>query len=84
MEKFICKVCGYVHEGAEAPEACPQCKAPKAQFVAQSQTDLSWADEHFVGVAKDVDKEILERIKTKLHGRVYRSRNVLSYEPSSR
>ncbi|PAB60239.1 ferritin family protein [Anaeromicrobium sediminis] len=68
MEKFICKVCGYVHEGAEAPEACPQCKAPKAQFVAQSQTDLSWADEHFVGVAKDVDQEILEGLRQNFMG----------------
>ncbi|MEG1776677.1 MAG: NADH peroxidase, partial [Clostridia bacterium] len=24
--KWICKVCGYVHEGPEAPEFCPQCK----------------------------------------------------------
>ena len=30
--KFVCKVCGYVHEGPEAPEACPVCKAPKAKF----------------------------------------------------
>ena len=30
--KWICKVCGYVHEGPEAPESCPQCKAPKARF----------------------------------------------------
>ncbi|MDU0940004.1 MAG: ferritin family protein [Clostridiales bacterium] len=24
--KFICKVCGYVHEGDAAPEVCPVCK----------------------------------------------------------
>lgn len=32
MEKWICKVCGYTHYGDEAPEACPQCGAPKSQF----------------------------------------------------
>ena len=30
MKKFICTVCGYVHEGDEAPEFCPQCKNRKA------------------------------------------------------
>ena len=28
-KKWICTVCGYVHEGDEAPEFCPQCKQPK-------------------------------------------------------
>ena len=23
--KFVCKICGYVHEGTEAPEICPKC-----------------------------------------------------------
>ena len=23
--KYVCKVCGYVHEGDEAPETCPKC-----------------------------------------------------------
>ncbi len=25
MKKFVCSVCGYVHEGDSAPEKCPQC-----------------------------------------------------------
>jgi len=25
-QKFICPICGYVHEGAPAPERCPKCK----------------------------------------------------------
>ena len=28
MKKFVCSVCGYVHEGDSAPEQCPVCKAP--------------------------------------------------------
>ncbi|WP_347460054.1 rubredoxin-like domain-containing protein, partial [Clostridium disporicum] len=25
MKKFVCTVCGYVHEGETAPEVCPVC-----------------------------------------------------------
>ena len=32
MTKWICKVCGYVYEGDNAPDQCPVCKAPASQF----------------------------------------------------
>ena len=32
QKKFICVVCGYVHEGNEAPEKCPLCGAPRSKF----------------------------------------------------
>lgn len=32
METWICKKCGYAHQGDEAPEQCPQCGASKYQF----------------------------------------------------
>ncbi len=32
MKKFICKVCGYVHEGNTPPKFCPKCKAPASAF----------------------------------------------------
>ena len=54
MKKFVCTVCGYVHEGDEAPDFCPVCKAPKSKFKEQSE-DMVWASEHVVGVAKGVD-----------------------------
>ena len=28
MKKFVCTVCGYIHEGEVAPERCPVCKVP--------------------------------------------------------
>jgi rubredoxin len=28
-----CSVCGYVHEGAEAPAICPKCGAPSEKFI---------------------------------------------------
>ena len=33
--KWVCSVCGYVYEGEQPPEKCPQCKAPASKFVAQ-------------------------------------------------
>ena len=33
MKKFVCTICGYVHEGDAAPDACPQCKAPASKFT---------------------------------------------------
>lgn len=32
VEKWFCRNCGYVHEGEEAPEACPSCNHPQAHF----------------------------------------------------
>ncbi len=31
-KKFICSVCGYIHEGNEAPEQCPLCKVGPELF----------------------------------------------------
>lgn len=30
--QWKCRNCGYIHEGAEAPETCPTCAHPKAYF----------------------------------------------------
>ena len=30
--KWQCRNCGYVHEGTEAPQACPACAHPQAYF----------------------------------------------------
>ncbi|MCM1194955.1 MAG: NADH peroxidase, partial [Firmicutes bacterium] len=65
--KFVCSVCGYVHEGNEAPTSCPQCKAPKEKFVAQAG-ELSWAAEHVVGVAKGASKDILDDLRANFNG----------------
>lgn len=31
--KFRCNVCGYIHEGAAAPDKCPVCAAPASEFT---------------------------------------------------
>ena len=67
MAKYVCSVCGYVHEGDAAPEACPLCKAPASKFVKQGD-DMAWAAEHVVGVAKGAPEEILEGIRMNFQG----------------
>ena len=47
MKKFVCSVCGYVHDGDSAPEKCPQCGSPAEKFKEQATTgDLTWADHY--------------------------------------
>ena len=65
--KFVCSVCGYVHEGDSAPEKCPVCGAPASKFNAQSG-DMAWAAEHVVGVAKGVSQEILDGLHANFQG----------------
>ena len=67
MKKFVCSVCGYVHEGNEAPDACPVCKVPKEKFVEQAG-ERDWAAEHVIGVAKGVDPEIIEGLRANFEG----------------
>ena len=42
MKKFVCTICGYVHEGEAAPEQCPICKAPASKFIEQAG-EMTWA-----------------------------------------
>lgn len=37
-KKWKCNNCGYIHEGSEAPIACPACKHPKAYFEIFAET----------------------------------------------
>ena len=67
MKKFVCSVCGYVHEGEKAPEFCPQCKVPAEKFTEQSGPK-SWAAEHVVGVAQGAPEEIMEGLRANFMG----------------
>lgn len=68
MEKYVCTICGYIHEGDCPPAKCPQCGAGSEKFEVKSNTGLDWADEHRIGVAKDVDAEILEGLRANFTG----------------
>lgn len=67
MKKFICTICGFVHEGDSAPESCIQCKAPGSKFEEQTG-DLSWADEHRIGVAAGCDPVVMEGLQQHFMG----------------
>ena len=70
MKKFICTVCGYIHEGETAPEKCPLCNAPASKFKEMEETAgaLSFADEHVIGVAKGCDEEMLKDLNAHFNG----------------
>ena len=68
MNKYVCTICGYVHEGDAPPAKCPQCGAPAEKFELQGTGEMTWADEHRIGVARDVDPEILEGLRANFTG----------------
>ena len=65
MKKWVCPVCGYVWEGENPPERCPQCKVPGEKFTEQ-KAEMSWAAEHVVGVGKVFGAEVPEEVKKQI------------------
>ena len=68
MAKWVCQVCGYVHEGDSAPESCPQCKAPASKFSKQEEGEMQWAAEHVLGVAEGSSEDIMEDLRMNFNG----------------
>lgn len=59
-KKWICTVCGYIAEGAEAPEKCPQCGAPRSKFEElNADSAMEFVTEHTLGVAQGSDEEMI-------------------------
>ena len=67
MKKFVCPVCGYVHEGESAPEKCPICKVPGGKFN-EMTGERTWAAEHVLGVAKDAPEAIKQGLRENFEG----------------
>ena len=67
MKKWVCKVCGYVHEGDTPPEKCPLCKVPGEKFNEMSG-ERTWAAEHVLGVAKDAPEAIKQGLRENFEG----------------
>ncbi|MBP3828870.1 MAG: NADH peroxidase [Bacteroidaceae bacterium] len=68
-KKFVCTVCGYIHEGPEPPERCPQCKVPGSKFKElKEDAGLQFVTEHVVGIAKDADPEIVAGLRSHFEG----------------
>ncbi|MCM1322525.1 MAG: NADH peroxidase [Bacteroides sp.] len=67
MKAWVCSVCGYVHYGDEAPDSCPQCKAGKAAFK-EKEAFSGFADEHKIGIAKNLDTEVVQGLRDNFNG----------------
>ena len=68
-KKFICTVCGYVHEGDEAPAKCPQCGVPASKFTELKEDEvLQFVTEHVIGIAKDTDDEMKKDLNAHFMG----------------
>ncbi|MDE5987594.1 MAG: NADH peroxidase [Prevotella sp.] len=70
-KKFICSVCGYIHEGTEAPEQCPLCKAPASKFTEVDETaEAEYATVHKIGEAKTsgADEEMIKDLNAHFNG----------------
>ena len=65
--KWVCQVCGFVWEGEQPPEKCPQCKAPASKFTKQD-AEMTWAAEHVVGVAQGVPEDIIADLRSNFQG----------------
>ena len=69
MKKFICTVCGYVHEGDAAPEKCPLCGVPASKFKELKEEEgLEFVTEHVIGVAKGCDEEMIKDLNAHFNG----------------
>jgi rubrerythrin len=70
MKKWRCLICGEIVESDVRPDKCPLCKAPGEKFVEVVETEMSWAAEHVIGVAKDpaVPAEIVEGLRANFQG----------------
>ena len=78
MAKYVCSVCGYIHEGDEPPVECPVCHVGADKFK-KVEGELTLAAEHEFGVyAKTVKnnpdiseedkKYIFEQLKANFNG----------------
>ncbi len=78
MSKYVCPVCGYVHEGNEPPAECPVCKVKGDKFK-KMDGNAKLAAEHELGIyaktvknnpdiSDDDKKFILEQLKANFHG----------------
>lgn len=81
MKKYVCLICGYVHNGDEPPAVCPVCGAGADKFKdmgeatpaasaspAKSAGSTAWADEHRVGIAQGLDPEVVEGLRSNFTG----------------
>ena len=65
MKKWVCPVCGYVHEGDVPPAECPVCHVAGEKFTLQAE-EKTWAAEHVVGVGKVFGDNVPEEVRQQI------------------
>ena len=72
QKKWICTVCGYIHEGPTPPERCPQCRVPASKFkeLVEEAGGIQFVQEHVIGIAKEygVDEEMIKDLNAHFMG----------------
>ncbi len=66
--KFVCPVCGYVYEGENPPEKCPQCGVAGSKFKKMEEASTDWAAVHKIGDGKVDDAEIMSGLQANFSG----------------
>ena len=68
-KRFICTVCGYIHEGDQAPEKCPVCKAPASKFKEMVEEENSFATVHEIGASRKegANEEMIKDLNNHFH-----------------
>ena len=67
MKRFVCTICGYIHEGDTPPDFCPICKAGADKFNEMTDS-LNFADEHRIGITDGLNDELLEGLRANFMG----------------
>ncbi|MFR9503355.1 MAG: NADH peroxidase [Rikenellaceae bacterium] len=71
-KKWRCTVCGHIHEGNEAPQACPLCKKGAEFFVEvveqAEDAPLVFVTEHKLGDAAGASAELMEGLNAHFSG----------------
>ena len=68
MKKWRCTVCGEIVYSDERPSQCPRCKVPGEKFVEVVESEMDWAAEHVLGVAKGAPQEIIDGLRGNFEG----------------
>ena len=61
MNKFVCTVCGYIHNGDSAPERCPLCRVPAEKFRQEEVSSDSAANDPGNISVLDMLKQFLDK-----------------------
>jgi len=68
MAKWVCNVCGYVYEGENPPEKCPQCGVPASKFSKMEEGEINFVCEHEIGIIDGVPEEIVQGLRDNFNG----------------